>query len=45
MGGPPKPGARADPGAKKGVYRLTFVDDGNEIKDVDANFVIMVSGP
>jgi hypothetical protein len=45
MGGPPRPGARAEPGALKGMYRLSFVDDGDEIREVEARMVVMVSVP
>lgn len=33
---------RADPGAKPGVYRLAFVDDGDNISDVVKDLVVMV---
>lgn len=45
MGGPPRPGVRADPGAVKGMYRLSFVDDDDNVRDVEAKMVVMVSLP
>lgn len=41
--GPKATGGRADPGAKKGKYVLSFVDDGNSEQDVDALDVVPVS--
>jgi len=34
---------RAEPGAKPGVYRLSFVDDGDNISDVVKDLVVLVS--
>ncbi|TXT15885.1 hypothetical protein VHUM_00388 [Vanrija humicola] len=34
---------RADPGAKAGVYRLSFVDDGDNVPEVDRDLVVLVS--
>lgn len=34
---------KADVGAKAGVYRLAFVDDGDNIHDVDRDLVVLVS--
>lgn len=34
---------RADPGAKTGVYRLSFVDDGDNVPEVDRDLVVLVS--
>jgi len=34
---------KAESGAKKGMYRLEFVDDGGQIHEVDANLVVKVS--
>lgn len=33
---------RSDPGAEKGSYKLMFVDDGNEARSVDKNYVVKV---
>ncbi|KAL1408518.1 hypothetical protein Q8F55_005330 [Vanrija albida] len=33
---------RADPGAKAGVYRLSFVDDGDNVPEVDRDLVVLV---
>lgn len=35
--------ARTEPGAKPGLYRLSFVDDGDNISDVDKHLVVAVS--
>jgi SAGA-associated factor 29 len=35
---------RADPGAKKEVYRLAFVDDGDNLSEVHKDSVVLVSG-
>ena len=34
---------RLDPGAKKGMYRLAFVDDGDNVHEVNKDYVIIVS--
>jgi hypothetical protein len=36
---------RADQGAKKGKYVLAFVDDGDNLHEVDAKDVVMVGLP
>jgi SAGA-associated factor 29 len=44
MGRGPRGGSgRVDPGAKPGVYRLSFVDDGDNISDVAKDLVVLVS--
>jgi hypothetical protein len=45
MGAPGARLARADPGAKKGKYVLSFVDDGDNTHEVDAKDVVVVSPP
>lgn len=36
---------RPDPGAKAGQYRLAFVDDGDNVHDVNKTLVVLVSMP
>lgn len=35
--------SKADPGAKRGMYRLLFVDDDGNVQDVQKDYVVAVS--